>query len=215
MSSRGTLLVISGFSGAGKGTVIKSLINNYDNYALSVSATTRKPRDGEQDGISYFFKTKEEFQNMINKGELLEYATYVGNYYGTPKSYVEDKLKEGYNVILEIECVGAFNVRKMFPDALLMYIIPPSAEELERRLRGRGTEDEATINARLAKASKEAEGVEEYDYIIINDMVDNCVKDINGIISGSADTGEKCLTANNINRVNQIKKELEKFSKGE
>ena len=185
MSSRGTLLVISGFSGAGKGTVIKSLINNYDNYALSVSATTRKPRDGEQDGISYFFKTKEEFQNMINKGELLEYATYVGNYYGTPKSYVEDKLKEGFNVILEIECVGAFNVRKMFPDALLMYIIPPSAEELERRLRGRGTEDEATINARLAKASKEAEGVEEYDYIIINDMVDNCVKDINGIISGS------------------------------
>ena len=192
MSSRGTLLVISGFSGAGKGTVIKSLINNYDNYALSVSATTRKPRDGEQDGISYFFKTKEEFQNMINKGELLEYATYVGNYYGTPKSYVEDKLKEGFNVILEIECVGAFNVRKMFPDALLMYIIPPSAEELERRLRGRGTEDEATINARLAKASKEAEGVEEYDYIIINDMVDNCVKDINGIISGSADTVEKC-----------------------
>ena len=215
MSSRGTLLVISGFSGAGKGTVIKSLINNYDNYALSVSATTRKPRDGEQDGISYFFKTKEEFQNMINKGELLEYATYVGNYYGTPKSYVEDKLKEGYNVILEIECVGAFNARKMFPDALLIYIIPPSAEELERRLRGRGTEDEATINARLAKASKEAEGVEEYDYIIINDMVDNCVKDINGIISGSADIVEKCLTANNINRVNQIKKELEKFSKGE
>ena len=215
MSSRGTLLVISGFSGAGKGTVIKSLINNYDNFALSVSATTRKPRDGEQDGISYFFKTKEEFQDMINKGELLEYATYVGNYYGTPKSYVEDKLKEGYNVILEIECVGAFNVRKMFPDALLMYIIPPSAEELERRLRGRGTEDEATINARLAKASKEAEGVEEYDYIIINDMVDNCVKDINGIISGSADTVEKCLTANHINRVNQIKKELEKFSKGE
>ena len=103
----------------------------------------------------------------------------------------------------------------MFPDALLMYIIPPSAEELERRLRGRGTEDEPTINARLAKASKEAEGVEEYDYIIINDMVDNCVKDINGIISGSADTVEKCLTANNINRVNQIKKELEKFSKGE
>ena len=192
MSSRGTLLVISGFSGAGKGTVIKSLINNYDNFALSVSATTRKPRDGEQDGISYFFKTKEEFQNMINKGELLEYATYVGNYYGTPKSYVEDKLKEGFNVILEIECVGAFNVRKMFPDALLMYIIPPSAEELERRLRGRGTEDEPTINARLAKASKEAEGVEEYDYIIINDMVDNCVKDINGIISGSADTVEKC-----------------------
>ncbi len=215
MSSRGTLLVISGFSGAGKGTVIKSLINNYDNFALSVSATTRKPRDGEQDGISYFFKTKEEFQDMINKGELLEYATYVGNYYGTPKSYVEDKLKEGYNVILEIECVGAFNVRKMFPDALLMYIIPPSAEELERRLRGRGTEDEATINARLAKASKEAEGVEEYDYIIINDLVDNCVNDINGIISGSADTAEKCLTANNINRVNQIKKELEKFSKGE
>lgn len=215
MSSRGTLLVISGFSGAGKGTVIKSLINNYDNFALSVSATTRKPRDGEQDGISYFFKTKEEFQDMINKGELLEYATYVGNYYGTPKSYVEDKLKEGYNVILEIECVGAFNVRKMFPDALLMYIIPPTAEELERRLRGRGTEDEATINARLAKASKEAEGVEEYDYIIINDLVDNCVNDINGIISGSADTVEKCLTANNINRVNQIKKELEKFSKGE
>ena len=182
MSSRGTLLVISGFSGAGKGTVIKSLINNYDNYALSVSATTRKPRDGEQDGISYFFKTKEEFQNMINKGELLEYATYVGNYYGTPKSYVEDKLKEGFNVILEIECVGAFNVRKMFPDALLMYIIPPSAEELERRLRGRGTEDEETILKRLGEAKREIECSEKYKYVVVNDRLEDAVDEILDIL---------------------------------
>lgn len=213
--SQGTLFVVSGFSGAGKGTVVNAVMNTYDDYALSVSATTRKPRAGETEGVSYFFKTIDEFEHMIENNELLEYANYVGNYYGTPKSYVENKLNEGYNVILEIESVGAFNVKKMFPDAVLIFIIPPSADELERRLRSRGTEEDDVICARLAKAYSEAEGVERYDYIIINNTVDESVSDINGIAHRDSGVLERCSIKNNIDNVNKIKKELEKFSKGE
>ena len=183
MKDKGLLLVISGFSGAGKGTVVKRLLEQHNDYALSISATTRSPREGEQNGREYFFKTKEEFEKMIEASELIEYARYVDNYYGTPKAYVEEQLKEGKNVILEIEIQGALNIKKMFPDAVLLFIMPPSAEELERRLVGRGTEDEATIRARLSRASEEAQGVENYNYIVINDDVDACVETINSIVS--------------------------------
>lgn len=215
MSNQGTLLVVSGFSGAGKGTVVNAIMNTYEDYALSVSATTRKPREGEIDGVSYFFKTTDEFKSMIDNNELLEYANYVGNYYGTPKSYVENKLRDGYNVILEIESVGAFNVKKIFPEAVLTFIIPPSADELERRLRGRGTEEDAVIKARLAKACTEAEGVENYDYIVVNENVSDCVSEINDIAHRVPEILERCMTSHNIDKVNKIRQELEKFSKGE
>lgn len=129
--TKGCLVVVSGFSGAGKGTLMKSLIQKYDNYALSVSATTRNPRPGEEEGVSYFFKTKEQFEEMIATDALVEYAQYVGNYYGTPKAFVEDKRKEGKDVLLEIEIQGALKIKKKFPDALLIFITPPSAEELK------------------------------------------------------------------------------------
>ena len=175
MKEKGLLLVISGFSGAGKGTVVKRLLELHNDYALSISATTRSPREGEQNGREYFFKSTEEFESMIDNSELIEYAKYVSNYYGTPKAYVEEQLEAGKNVILEIEIQGALNIKKMYPDAVLLFIMPPSAEELERRLVGRGTEDEATIKARLQRASDEAKGVENYNYIVINDKVDDCL----------------------------------------
>lgn len=210
MKDKGLLLVISGFSGAGKGTVVKRLLEQHNDYALSISATTRSPREGEQDGREYFFKSKEEFEKMIEASELIEYARYVDNYYGTPKAYVEEQLKEGKNVILEIEIQGALNIKSMFPDAVLLFIMPPSAKELERRLVGRGTEDEATIRARLSRASEEAQGVENYNYIVINDDVDACVETIDSIVKS-----EKRKSANNINLINNIKEELKAYSKGE
>lgn len=210
MKDKGLLLVISGFSGAGKGTVVKRLLEQHNDYDLSISATTRSPREGEQDGREYFFKSKEEFEKMIEASELIEYARYVDNYYGTPKAYVEEQLKEGKNVILEIEIQGALNIKSMFPDAVLLFIMPPSAKELERRLVGRGTEDEATIRARLSRASEEAQGVENYNYIVINDDVDACVETIDSIVKS-----EKRKAANNINLINNIKEELKAYSKGE
>ena len=210
MKDKGLLLVISGFSGAGKGTVVKRLLEQHNDYALSISATTRSPREGEQDGREYFFKSKEEFEKMIEASELIEYARYVDNYYGTPKAYVEEQLKEGKNVILEIEIQGALNIKSMVPDAVLLFIMPPSAKELERRLVGRGTEDEATIRARLSRASEEAQGVENYNYIVINDDVDACVETIDSIVKS-----EKRKAANNINLINNIKEELKAYSKGE
>ena len=211
MKDKGLLLVISGFSGAGKGTVVKRLLELHNNdYALSISATTRSPREGELNGREYFFKTKEEFEKMIEDSELIEYARYVDNYYGTPKAYVEEQLKAGKNVILEIEIQGALNIKKMFPDSVLLFIMPPSAKELERRLVGRGTEDEATIRARLSRASEEAQGVENYNYIVINDDVDACVDTIDNIVNS-----EKKKAVNNIGLINNIKEELKAYSKGE
>lgn len=211
MKDKGLLLVISGFSGAGKGTVVKRLLELHNNdYALSISATTRSPREGELNGREYFFKTKEEFEKMIEDSELIEYARYVDNYYGTPKAYVEEQLKAGKNVILEIEIQGALNIKKMFPDAVLLFIMPPNAKELERRLVGRGTEDEATIRARLSRASEEAQGVENYNYIVINDDVDACVDTIDNIVNS-----EKKKAVNNIGLINNIKEELKAYSKGE
>ena len=153
MNERGILIVVSGFSGAGKGTLMKRLLEKYEErYALSVSATTRQPREGERDGIEYFFKTKEEFEKMIAKEELIEYARYVENYYGTPRAYVEQMLEAGKDVILEIEIQGALKVKKAFPDTLLLFVVPPSAEELKHRLVGRGTESMEVIESRLKRA---------------------------------------------------------------
>lgn len=203
MKNKGLLLVISGFSGAGKGTVMKEIMKRYDDYALSISATTRLPREGEVDGREYFFKTVEQFKQMINENKLIEYANYVGNYYGTPKEYVENHLEAGKNVILEIEIQGALNIKKLYPDAVLMFIMPPDAKELENRLRGRGTEDEKTVHARLMRAAEEAEGVEAYDYIVVNDDVTKCAERINDIV-----ICEKSKASNNLDVINNIRREL-------
>ena len=182
MNHQGILVVVSGFSGAGKGTLMKELLKRYDNYALSISATTRAPREGETDGKEYFFVTKEQFEKMRDERKLIEYAQYVNNYYGTPKEYVEQKMAEGKDVILEIEIQGALKVKKRFPDALLLFVTPPSAEELRRRLVGRGTETLEVINARLARAAEEASGMEAYDYLLINDDLDRCGEEMHQLI---------------------------------
>ena len=182
MDHQGILVVVSGFSGAGKGTLMKELLKRYDNYALSISATTRAPREGETDGKEYFFVSKEQFEQMRDEQKLIEYAQYVNHYYGTPKEYVEQKMAEGKDVILEIEIQGALKVKKRFPDALLLFVTPPSAEELRKRLVGRGTETLEVINARLARAAEEASGMEAYDYLLINDDLDRCVEEMHQLI---------------------------------
>ena len=160
--------MVSGFSGSGKGTIMKELMKKYaDSSALSISATTRNPRPGETDGVEYFFRTKEQFEQMIKDDALIEYAQFVGNYYGTPKAYVEEQLEAGKDVILEIEIQGALKVKEKFPDTLLLFVTPPSAKELKNRLIGRGTETMDVIESRLARAVEEAEGIESYDYLVV------------------------------------------------
>jgi len=182
MNQQGILVVVSGFSGAGKGTLMKELLRRYDNYALSVSATTRQPREGEVGGKDYFFVTREQFQQMIEEKKLVEYAQYVNHYYGTPREYVEQRMEEGKDVILEIEIQGALKVKKRFPDALLIFVTPPDAQELRRRLVGRGTETIEVINARLRRAAEEASGMEAYDYLLINDEIATCVEQMHQLI---------------------------------
>ena len=204
---RGVLVIVSGFSGAGKGTVMKRLMEKYDSYSLSISATTRKPRDGEEDGREYFFKTVGQFEDMIEKGQLIEYAKYVGNYYGTPKEYVEKQLDEGRNVILEIELQGALQVKEKKPETVLVFLTPPCADGLENRLRGRGTEDDETIKARLKRAEEESDYMKKYDYILINDDLEKCVDDLNGIIRS-----ERWKTDRNDSMLAEIKKDLSRFN---
>lgn len=204
---RGVLVIVSGFSGAGKGTVMKRLMEKYDSYSLSISATTRKPRDGEEDGREYFFKTVGQFEDMIEKGQLIEYAKYVGNYYGTPKEYVEKQLDEGRNVILEIELQGALQVKEKKPETVLVFLTPPCADELENRLRGRGTEDDETIKARLKRAAEESDYMKKYDYILINDDLEKCVDDLNGIIRS-----ERWKTDRNDSMLAEIKKDISRFN---
>ena len=185
MNQRGILIVVSGFSGAGKGTLMKELMKRYEEtYALSVSATTRNPREGEVDGREYFFKTTEEFEKMIAKEELIEYARYVENYYGTPRTYVEQQLEAGKDVILEIEIQGALKVKEEFPDTLLLFVTPPSAGELKKRLVGRGTETMDVIESRMNRACEEAEGMDYYDYLVVNDDLNMCVEEMHMIIQG-------------------------------
>ena len=180
--SRGVLVVVSGFSGAGKGTIMKSLMAKYDNYALSVSATTRNPMPVDEDGREYFFRTSEDFEELIRHDHLIEYAQYVENYYGTPKAYVEEQLSQGRDVILEIEIQGARKIKKKFPEAVLVFVTAPSMEVLRERLVGRGTETAEVIHQRLARAAQEAEGVDEYDYVLVNDQLDEAVDRLHGII---------------------------------
>ena len=211
MDRRGILVVVSGFSGAGKGTIMKRLLAQYRNqYALSVSATTRRPREGEAHGREYFFVSVDEFESMIAKDELIEYAKYVNNYYGTPRTYVEQHLELGMDVILEIEIQGALKVKKKYPDALLLFVAPPSATELKRRLEERGTEDEAAINSRLSRAVEESVGIEEYDYYIVNDDLEECVTRVHSIIEG-----EHARVTRNLSTIEKMKQELSCFAKGE
>ena len=183
MNRQGILIVVSGFSGAGKGTIMKALTERYEGYALSVSATTRSPRPGEEDGKAYFFKSVEEFEQMIADGALIEYARYVSNYYGTPRSYVEEQLAAGHDVILEIEIQGARKIKEQYPDAVLLFVTTNDAQTLKDRLTGRGTESEEVIRNRLLRAAQEAEGIEEYDYLVVNDDLDTCVNEVHGIIT--------------------------------
>lgn len=198
------MIVVSGFSGAGKGTLMKQLVHSYDNYALSVSMTTRDPRPGEADGREYFFVSREKFEETIKEDGLVEYAIYCDNYYGTPREYVEKQLEKGKDVILEIEIQGALKVKKKFPTALLLFVMPPSAGELKKRLVGRGTESLEVIEKRLRRASEEAEGIEEYDYIVINDKLDECVLRMHSLIQAAHDTPFR-----NEEFIENMRKELE------
>ncbi len=210
MKRKGIIVVVSGFSGAGKGTLMKELVKRYPNYALSVSATTRKPREGEKEGREYFFKSVEEFEDMIEKQELIEYARYVGNYYGTPRNYVEQQLSMGKDVILEIEIQGAFKIKKQYPEALLLFVMTPDAKTLKERLTNRGTESAEKIASRLSRAAEEAEGVEQYDYVVVNDDLDTCVELTNQLIVSAHYSADR-----NLPFIEEMREELRSFKKGE
>lgn len=207
--NKGILVVVSGFSGVGKGTVMRALLDKYNNYSLSVSVTTRAPRPGEIDGKDYFFRTKDEFEKLVEEDALIEYAQYVENYYGTPRAYVEEQLEQGKDVILEIELQGARKVKEKFPEALFIFVTPPSMEELKKRLIGRGTESPEVIASRMRRACEESEGMEEYDYLLVNDKLEECVGQLHQIIRG-----EHFRTDRNQEFIKKIKNECTKM-KGE
>lgn len=209
MEQKGVLIVISGFSGAGKGTLVKELLRKYDNYALSVSMTTRAPREGERDGVEYFFTTKEKFEETIEKNGLVEYASYCGNYYGTPRAYVEEQMALGNNVILEIEIQGALKIKEQFPESLLIFVTPPDAEELRNRLKKRGTESAEVIAKRLSRAAEESEGIEAYDYIVINDDLKECVEQVHRLVEAAG-----CAPVRRKEFITAIRAELQKFQEG-
>ncbi len=197
------MIVISGFSGVGKGTVVKRLVADYG-YSLSVSATTRQPREGEVDGREYYFKTVDEFRNLIDYNGFIEWAQYVENYYGTPRAYVEKELAEGRDVILEIEVQGALNVKQQYPDAVLIFLTAPDAKCLRDRLAGRGTEEETVINKRMKRAAEESMDMDSYEYIVVNDDLDVCIETVHGIIEA-----RKCMRENLTEFISQIKSDLQ------
>ncbi|MFV0439741.1 MAG: guanylate kinase [Lachnospirales bacterium] len=198
--NKGILIIISGPSGSGKGTIVKLL--DKEKYALSISMTTREPRKGEVHGKDYFFVSKEKFVELRKNKEFLEHVEFCGNMYGTPRSYVRDKVNEGKFVILEIDVFGALQIKELYPNSVLVFVVPPSMEELRKRLTGRGTEDEQTIERRLRRASDEIEVVDKYDYIIINDEVERC-KDIIDAIT----VAEKCKPKRNETIIEDFKGE--------
>ena len=204
MEKKGILLVVSGFSGAGKGTLMRELLRQHENYALSISATTRAPREGEEEGREYFFKTREEFEEMIAREELIEYACYVGNYYGTPRAYVEEQLEQGRDVVLEIEIQGAHKVKQQYPDALTLFVMTPDAEELRYRLESRGTESAEVIEKRMQRAAQEALGIEKYEYIVVNDNLEKCVDEVHRIIIAAHNASHR-----NMEFIDNIRRELE------
>lgn len=187
MREKGRLIVISGPSGAGKSTVVAKAVAERDDVCFSTSVTTRKPRTGETDGKEYFFVELDRFREMIENGELLEHAEYCANSYGTPKAYIEQKTAEGFNVLLDVEVQGARQINEKKPDAVKIFIIPPSIEELRKRLEKRGTDTQRAIEARLIRAEREYAEADFYDYIIINDDADKAAKELSAII-----TAEKC-----------------------
>ncbi len=195
---RGLLIVISGPSGAGKGTVIKLLKQNLDNLAYSVSVTTRAPREGELDGVDYFFRTYEQFKQMVHENAFLETAEVYGNYYGTPKAYVEKLLSEGKDVILEIDTVGAANVKKQFADAVLIFIAPPSASTLRERLEKRGTETDEVKARRLEASELELSRIKNYEFIVVNNDADVAADEIKSIVKAM-----HCAVKNNKNMINK------------
>lgn len=205
MEKKGNLIVISGFSGAGKGTVVKKLVEKYG-YSLSVSATTRAPREGEVDGKDYYFKTVADFQNLIDYNGFIEWAMYVENYYGTPRKFVEEEMAKGNDVILEIEVQGAMNIKSQYPDAILIFITAPDVATLKERLTGRGTESEEVILKRLKRAKEESEDINEYEYIVVNDDLDACVDSVNSII-----VRKKCLRENNLELIEELQRELASY----
>ncbi len=182
VEDKGILFILSGPSGVGKGTVRARLFERDDRLKYSISVTTRNKRPGEVDGVDYFFKTKEEFEQLIKEDKLLEYAKYVDNYYGTPREYVETTLAKGYDVLLEIEVQGAMQVQKSFPDGVFIFLFPPSLTELKNRILTRGTESEELIQSRMTKALSEIDMVHEYDYVVVNDDIDQAVDKIQAII---------------------------------
>jgi guanylate kinase len=189
MNKRGLLVVVSGPSGCGKGTVLSRLLKDDPNIFYSISATTRAPRPGEVDGVHYYFLTKEQFEEKIRNNGMLEYACYVGNYYGTPSQAVEAQRAAGHDVILEIEVQGAMQVKEKCPDAVFIFIMPPNMEELRRRLIDRQTESEEVVNSRMKTAEEEMKAVSHYDYVVINDEVESAVERIKAILEA-----EKCRT---------------------
>lgn len=193
MKKDGLLIVLSGPSGSGKGTICKKFLEENGKVKLSVSATTRSPRKGEVCGTHYFFKSKEEFVEMIANGELLEYVHVFGNYYGTPKDYVLDRIRDGEDVLLEIEIEGAAKIKEAYPEAVLVFVLPPSIEELKSRIRGRGTEDEAQIEERLNRSLKEIREIEHYSYFIVNDEIDLAVKELESILSAERSSVKRYL----------------------
>lgn len=206
---KGKLIVISGFSGVGKGTVVKYLREHYENYAFSVSVTTREPRNNEVDGVDYHYITNEEFEKMIADNQLLEHAGYVDHYYGTPRGFVEKNIDEGRDVILEIETKGALQIKEKKPEAEMVFILPPSAEDLKNRLVNRQTESSEVIAERLAKAAEETESVDKYEYYVLNDVVEDCARRINDIRENN---NPELLDRD---FVEKIKKEILVFAKGE
>ena len=201
--NRGLLIIVSGFSGAGKGAIVRGIISKYDNYALSVSATTRQPRAGEIDGKHYFFISKEVFEGRIADDKLLEFARYVDNYYGTPKDYVEQMLAEGKDVILEIEMQGAMKVKSKVPDAITVFVSTKDAATLQNRLKGRGTETLEQIDKRLERAVEESDLMNQYDYLLINDDLDTAIKTLHDIVCS-----EHMRSKYNLDFISEIQKDL-------
>jgi len=197
-AKKGMLIVVSAPSGCGKGTLLAQVLKD-DNFYCSVSATTRSPREGEKDGVNYWFISPEEFRRRIDEGDMLEYAEYCGNYYGTMRSQVYKRLNEGRDVILEIEVQGAMNIRRSCPEAVLVFLLPPSLATLRHRLEKRGTEDEETISRRVGEAAREIFQAEKYDYIIVNDAIEDAVSDFLTVVRA-----EKLKTVNNNEKINEV-----------